>query len=194
MNPKNFAKKFFGHLRTVNQHRLEVMKLCFKCGLYWQGLTHDLSKYSPVEFLNGVKYYTGKKSPHIGERADKGYSDAWMHHKGRNKHHMDYWTDIDSQTGLADTPIKMPWKYVVEMFCDRVAASKIYAKNAGIECKPDAAYNYYMNSKRENTSHPETAAEIEYLLKYLADNGEEAAFKKIKEMTEEKRKNGEEGI
>ena len=52
-------KKFIGHLKTVNKHRFTVCKLCFHCGLYWQGLTHDLSKYSPVEFINGVKFYTG---------------------------------------------------------------------------------------------------------------------------------------
>jgi hypothetical protein len=54
--------KFFDHLKTVTKHRREVRKLCFKCGLYWQGLTHDLSKYSPTEFWNGVKFYTGTKS------------------------------------------------------------------------------------------------------------------------------------
>ena len=94
--------KFFGHLKTVNQHRREVRKLCFRCGLYWQGLTHDLSKYSPVEFFNGVKFFTGKGSPHIGERAAYGYSNAWLHHKGCNKHHAEYWQDIrpdgDNQT------------------------------------------------------------------------------------------------
>ena len=77
----NIIKRFFGHWKTVRRHRKVVRKLCFKCGLYWQGLTHDLSKYSPVEFLNGVKFYTGTKSPHLGERAAYGYSKAWLHHK-----------------------------------------------------------------------------------------------------------------
>ena len=90
----NNFQKFFGHLRTVNKHRFTVCKLCFKCGLYWQGFTHDLSKYSPVEFINGVKFYTGKASPHLGEREAYGYSKAWLNHKGRNKHHGEYWQDI----------------------------------------------------------------------------------------------------
>ena len=160
-------KKFIGHLKTVNKHRFTVCKLCFHCGLYWQGLTHDLSKYSPVEFINGVKFYTGTASPHIGERKKYGYSKAWLNHKGRNKHHMDYWIDIDPKTGNAGMPVKMPWKYVVEMFCDRVAASKIYSKNAGIEYHDDAALKYYEHSKNENICHKETDMEIYHLLMYL---------------------------
>ena len=90
----NKWQKFWGHLRTVHKHRKMVRKLCFKCGLYWQGLTHDLSKYSHTEFWNGVKYITGTASPHVGERKVKGYSDAWLHHHNRNKHHAEYWVDI----------------------------------------------------------------------------------------------------
>ena len=168
----NFLNRFFGHLKTVSEHRWEVMKLCFKCGLYWQGITHDLSKFSIIEFWNGVKFYTGTKSPHVLEREIKGYSDAWMHHKGHNKHHMDYWTDIDPLTGKAGKPIKMPWKYVVEMFCDRVAASKIYSKNAKLIYKNDAALKYYQKNKHENIVHPETDKEIEVLLKALTVLGE----------------------
>ena len=92
--------KIFSHLKTVNKHRREVRKLCFKCGLYWQGLTHDLSKYSFVEFWNGVKFYTGIKSPHVGEREAYGYSKAWLHHKGVNKHHAEYWQDIQSHCSV----------------------------------------------------------------------------------------------
>lgn len=176
----NFFQRFFGHLHTVNQHRFEVMKLCFKCGLYWQGLTHDLSKYGITEFWNGVKYYTGKQSPHVLERKTKGYSDAWMHHKGRNKHHMDYWIDIDPKTGYAGMPVKMPWKYVVEMLCDRVAASKIYSKNSGIEYYDDAALKYYEKSKNENICHKETDIQISHLLKYLAEHGEKETFNRLK--------------
>ena len=102
----NYVQKFFGHLKTVTKHRRMVRKLCFKCGLYWQGLTHDLSKYSPTEFWNGVKFYTGTKSPHLGEREKYGYSKAWLHHKGRNKHHAEYWQDIQSIFKPANTIIR----------------------------------------------------------------------------------------
>ncbi len=84
---------FWGHLKTVNHHRALVRKYCFRLGLYWQGLTHDLSKYSPVEFLAGVKYFQGDHSPNDAQRKARGYSASWMHHKGRNRHHFEFWTD-----------------------------------------------------------------------------------------------------
>ena len=87
-------KKIKGHLKTITEHKLLVMRHCFKIGLYRQGIMHDLSKYMPSELLMGFMYYDdGKSSPNNGERRDKGYSYAWMHHKGRNRHHFEYWTD-----------------------------------------------------------------------------------------------------
>ena len=51
--------RLFKHFITITKHRWIVRKICFKIGRYWQGLTHDLSKYSWVEFVNGAKYYLG---------------------------------------------------------------------------------------------------------------------------------------
>ena len=115
------------HFITITKHRHMVMRYCFKIGLIKQGLLHDLSKYSFIEFFNGAKYYEGTRSPHHQERDDKGYSEAWMHHKGRNRHHGEYWTDYNTIT-KSYQPVPMPKKYVAEMFCDRIAASKNYNK------------------------------------------------------------------
>ena len=108
---------FWRHLKTVQRHRHLVRQYCFRLGLYWQGLTHDLSKFSPVEFWAGVKYFQGDRSPNDAQRRDKGYSASWMHHKGRNRHHFEYW--IDYCRGEDGTPFiggcKMPVKYVAEM-------------------------------------------------------------------------------
>ena len=52
-----------GHFETITRHKLLVMKYCFECGLYEQGLAHDLSKYSPTEFIPGCIYYQGDHSP-----------------------------------------------------------------------------------------------------------------------------------
>ena len=87
------------HLRTVNRHRHLVRKYCFRLGLYWQGLTHDLSKYSPTEFWRSAKYYQGYRSPNDQERLVNGVSLSWLHHKGRNRHHF----DIGSTTAGART-------------------------------------------------------------------------------------------
>ena len=97
--------KFFGHLKTITKHRHEVIRNCFKAGIGFQGLFHDLSKYSPAEFLIGAKYYMGYKSPNDAERMEKGYSTAWMHHQGRNRHHFEYWHDYDKNTRLP-APVK----------------------------------------------------------------------------------------
>ena len=111
INPINIYK----HLRTVGRHRREVMKNCFRAGLYWQGLTHDLSKYSPEEFWISCKMYQGTRSPNEAERELKGYSTAWMHHKGRNKHHFEYWNDYSPKTKRNEA-VKMPLIYVCLLY------------------------------------------------------------------------------
>ena len=99
--------KFWGHLKTITHHRHLVMRGCFRMGLIWQGLTHDLSKYSPTEFFAGVRYFQGSRSPNTAEREANGYSLAWMHHKGRNRHHFEYWTDLSPVTRTYE-PVDMP--------------------------------------------------------------------------------------
>lgn len=169
--------KWIKHLNTINRHKLLVMKHCFRLGLYKQGLLHDLSKYSWVEFRTGAKYYQGTRSPNIMERLDKGYSQAWLNHKGRNKHHIEYWVDysLDQNEGLIGT--KMPKKYVVEMFCDRVAASKIYKKK---DYKDSDSLEYLQNSQERFIIHKETLEFITMLLTMLKDEGEDKTFAYIK--------------
>lgn len=120
----------WNHFKTITKHRMLVCRHCFQIGLYRQGLTHDLSKYSPEEFFTGVRYYQGTRSPNAAEREDLGYSKAWLHHKGRNKHHYEYWIDISvrKEEGLVGN--KMPLRYVAEMICDRIAACEVYKGKA----------------------------------------------------------------
>lgn len=179
----NYIQKFFGHLKTVTEHRRMVRKLCFKCGLYWQGLTHDLSKYSPTEFWNGVKFYTGTMSPHVGERETYGYSKAWLHHKGCNKHHAEYWQDI-RPNGFTE-PIPIPMKYFAEMLCDRVAASMVYLSD---KFTKRSALDYYRTHYDENQFHPETREQLEYWLVNIASTDIENAFNELKETLKEGKK------
>ncbi len=172
---------WYKHLRTINGHKRLVLKYCFACGLYWQGITHDLSKYSFVEFLVGVKYYQGHRSPNAAEREDKGYTLAWLHHKGRNKHHLEYWLDYNLGIDYDRKPIigcAMPKKYVVEMFCDRIAASRNYNPTDYNNTFP---LMYYENGRSENLLHPDTRELLELLLNKLAYEGEEVTFKFIKQ-------------
>ena len=169
---------FWAHLRTINRHRALVRKYCFRLGLYWQGLTHDLSKYAPVEFFAGVKYFQGDHSPNDAQRKEHGYSASWLHHKGRNRHHFEYWTDY-SPTGEGIVGVEMPRKYVAEMFCDRLAASKVYR---GKDFNPGDPYQFYLRGKdRRLLIHPATAALLETMLLKLRDEGEDAAFAYIRQ-------------
>ena len=97
---------------------------------------HDLSKYSPTEFLVGARYFQGDRSPNNAEREAKGYSSSWLHHKGRNKHHFEYWIDYTLKPGEILGGMKMPVHFVVEMFMDRIAACKVYQKRKLYRCRP----------------------------------------------------------
>ena len=168
---------FWGHLKTITRHRRLVRQYCFRLGLYRQGLTHDLSKYSPQEFLVGIRYFQGDRSPNDAERREKGYSSSWMHHKGRNRHHFEYWTDYGTH-GEGIIGIEMPVKYVAEMFCDRLAASRVYR---GDQFSNGDPYEFFQRGKgRHLMLHPNTAALLEKMLLKLRDEGEDAAFAYIR--------------
>ena len=167
-----------GHSRTVREHRRKVFEHCVKAGIPVQGLLHDLSKYSPTEFICGVRYYQGTRSPNEGERDAYGFSYAWMHHKGRNKHHFEYWTDYDPVSRCMK-PVKMPVKYVKEMFCDRVAASKIYNGRNYTDSDPLA---YFMKAKARRMIHPDTSRLLEKLLRMLEKDGEEKTFAYVRRL------------
>ena len=179
----NGFQKFWGHLSTITRHRHRVIAHCARAGILWQGLRHDLSKYSPTEFWQGVKFFDGTHSPTEDERRTLGYSLAWMHHKGRNKHHFEYWTDYSPITKRM-SPVKMPLRYVVEMFCDRVGACKTYKGKAYTSSDP---YVYFMRGNAKNAMHPETAALLEKLLVMLRDDGEKKVFRYIRKELMKKR-------
>lgn len=169
--------KAIQHFITITKHRHMVIRYCAKAGILWQGLRHDLSKYSPIEFFAGARHYQGTRSPNEVERELYGYSPAWLHHKGRNRHHFEYWNDYNPKEKRV-LPVKMPKRYVVEMICDRVAASRIYRGDAYTDAYP---LEYYLRGKDHRFIHPETAAEIEMFLKMLAEKGEEETFRYIRQ-------------
>ena len=168
--------KLWQHFKTITYHRILVMQGCFRMGLYRQGLTHDLSKYSPTEFWNGVRYYQGVRSPNAAEREDKGFSEAWMHHKGRNRHHYEYWTDMNLETKTYES-VPMPRRYLAEMVADRIAACKVYE---GEGYTTGSALAYLMRSREKNLMNPQTRQELEFLLSMLKEQGEKETFRYIR--------------
>ena len=168
--------KAWKHFKTINHHRFLVMVGCFKVGLIWQGLTHDLSKYSPTEFGIGARYWQGTRSPNAAEREEKGYSEAWMHHKGRNRHHYEYWTDMHPVTKTYEA-IPMPRKYLAEMVMDRIAACRTYQ---GKNYTDSSALEYLEKSREQHLMHPETKKQLSFLLTMLRDKGQKETFRYIK--------------
>ena len=165
------------HFKTITEHKWIVLQGCFKAGLYYQGLMHDLSKYTPEEFRTGVLYYQGNRSPNAAEKEAVGYSRAWLHHKGRNKHHYEYWIDLTSDRSKGLQGMKMPVRYVVEMFIDRVAASKVYAKDAYTDSH---ALEYYKKTRKYMTIHPDSRKLLEHLLVMLSRYGEDRTMAYIR--------------
>lgn len=177
----NGMRKFWGHLTTITRHRHKVIAHCAKAGILFQGLFHDLSKYGPTEFIQGVRFYSGAHSPTEDERRQYGYSVAWMHHKGRNRHHWEYWTDYSFEK-KAYAAVPMPRRYLAEMLCDRIAASKIYKAGAYTDAAP---LEYLMNGKLRDHMHPDTCSTLIRFLTQLRDEGEDAMFASLRQWVRE---------
>lgn len=167
----------WAHFKTITRHKLMVMKLCFRAGLYRQGLLHDLSKYSWTEFSKGIIYYQGDRSPNNYEREVTGLSLSWLHHKGRNRHHFEYWLDYDARSPGHVTGMLMPRRYVAEMFCDRIAACRVYEKE---NYTPASPAKFFYRSNGRFLMHDTTRRELGYLLTFLAVHGEGEALSYIR--------------
>ena len=166
--------RFWGHLKTITLHKFRVQNLCFRMGLYKQGLAHDLSKYSPTEFNSGVKYWQGNRSPIEKEKEALGYSEGWLHHKGHNKHHWEYWMD---KKGDQIIFYRVPKKIVKEMVADRVAASQTYLKDAYTD---DCPLQYFLKGTDQYCMKLNTALLLKKYLTWIAVDGLDVAIKHIK--------------
>ena len=166
-----YLKNIVKHFIVITRHRLLVFKLCCKVGLPWRGFVHDLSKYSPTEFWEGVKYFNGKHSPITDCKKDKGYSEAWLHHRGRNKHHTDYWVDLSSPD---KTPI-IPYPYVAEMLCDKLAAGMIYK---GKEWTKEYELEYWLNERDKTLVNDQIDTLITDFFTQISENGVEKTLTK----------------
>lgn len=163
----SFIKNAFKHFMKITKHKIEVGKACFRAGRYWQGLTHDLSKYSPIEFITSAKYYQGDSSPIDAEKKDKGYSYAWLHHRGRNPHHWEYWIDNLSKGG---EPMIIPYKYCMEMVCDWIGAGKVYNKKNWNQQEPERFFKLKL-SRQEIILHPKIELFLTIVLERFSKKG-----------------------
>lgn len=155
------TNKYLLHFITITMHKWYVAQECFKRGLYWQGIVHDLSKYSFTEFFASARYYQGDSTPIAAEKTALGYSAAWLHHKGHNMHHWEYW--VDFADGDILTPL-IPEKYVVEMACDMIGASKAYNRE---KYTPEKPLNYFLSNKKNWYMHLKSMELLESLLRSI---------------------------
>ena len=167
---RQMKSKFFGHLMLITKHRFMVFKHCLKCGLVWRGLVHDLSKFSPVEFWESVKYFSGEHSPIEECRKIKGYSDCWIHHKNHNKHHIEYWYDASNKDQR-----NMPYKYAVECICDKIAAAKCYNKKT---YTPQKVLNHWINKGSHADTNDNMKSFFSKVFYDLVDLGEKQVLNK----------------
>lgn len=164
------------HFWTVCRHRAVVFRECRKCGLFWQGLVHDLSKFSPTEFVPSARYFQGDRSPIEAEKIEVGYSKAWLHHKGANKHHWEYWTDFDADGQIIAN--KIPYKYVIEMICDWIGAGQVYGGGSWTVSDP---IQYYWKVRPGRHFHPTTEALILLLLEWIEEQGLDAFHRRARD-------------
>ena len=158
---------YIKHFLTVCRHKKVVFKECRACGITWQGIKHDLSKFSFAEFMPSAKYFQGNRSPIEAEKKDIGYSYAWLHHKGANPHHWEFWTDFTEADGSVIAN-KIPYKYVVKMICDWIGAGKVYQKEAWT---PESPMIHYRKMRKGRHFHPETDTLIIKFLECIRDEG-----------------------
>lgn len=159
-------KAIIKHFMTITRHKLIVCRECIACGQIWRGLMHDNSKYSLAEFVPSAMHFQGTRSPIEAEKEETGYSAAWLHHKGHNKHHWEYWTDFDDAGGIIAN--KIPYEYVVEMVCDWIGAGMVYSKE---KWTPAATLDYYDKVRASRRFHPVTEGLIIGFLVTLRHEG-----------------------
>lgn len=160
-------QNIFNHLKTVLLHKKYVCYYCFLCGLYYQGIVHDLSKLSPVEFFESAMYYDGKVSPINRCKEVNEYSLAWLHHRGRNKHHWEYWYDRFEMGGHA---CKIPWKYLLEMICDFLGAGVAYSGSID-KFSMENEYKWWLEKRNLAKLHPDTKKVIDIMMDKMLKDG-----------------------
>ena len=158
------------HLWLVMRHKHAVFVHCFKCGIPLRGILHDLSKFSPVEFSESAKYFHGGRSPLAVCREERGLSLAWLHHKGRNRHHLEYWVDEDCKI-----PPLVPYKFAVECVCDKLAATKIYR---GKSYTPEMALAHFRRYGNKVHTNERSLAFIDKVFSDLCELGEKEVLNK----------------
>jgi hypothetical protein len=154
--------KYYKYLSYVLRHKYFVMRECFKMGLIWRGLIHDLSKLYPDEFFAYVEYFYGG-----GTTTDAlviSFDLAWLHHQKRNKHHWQWWVLREDDGGTK--VLEMPSEYLVEMVCDWVGAGRAMGYISPLEDPYLETRKWYGTNKSKMQLHDSSRRIVEDLIGY----------------------------
>jgi len=182
----NLFERIVRHFLLVTKHKAFVFLYCCYAGYPWRGFMHDWSKYSPVEFIESVRFFNGRRSPVGLARELEGYSYAWLCHKGRNKHHFEFWSDVVDESGAAAPnygqfyPLPMPFPFALEMICDTISASRAYNGKK-------FSYKALFDWSRRRASvplnmHPSTRRFFDAIYQEMRDEGNCKALRRAKEI------------
>jgi hypothetical protein len=164
--------KNISYLKYILKHKWYVLKECCRLGIVWRGLTHDLSKFLPSEWIPYRNFFYGKyhsvyefhgdvrndmliHGVTFKEEVDDAFNYSWLKHIHRNPHHWQHWI-LHYDNGTVEAR-KIPEKYLREMLADWIGAG------LAITGKKDIKEWYYKN--RDNiVMHPKSRAWIESMI------------------------------
>jgi hypothetical protein len=158
------------YLWYVLRHKYHVAIECFKEGLYWQGLTHDLSKFRPSEFIPYARHFHGPRKNLSKPRdstgyykptdtGDKAFDEAWRLHVLRNAHHWQHWcvAEADESRSPTSVPFEIPARFLREMICDWKGAGKAQGNKTSTK-------EWYLAHAKNMVFHNRTRIRLEGLL------------------------------
>lgn len=165
-------RRHYQYAKYVLKHKLFVMLECFKRKMYWQGITHDLSKFLPSEWFPYARHFYNadgtKKTVRDGtgyykptDTGDKAFDMAWFLHQKRNRHHWQWWVLPEDGGGVKVLP--MGFKYAKEMWCDWISAGRAQGVEDWYNPK-----RWYEKNRGKMQLCPATRSLVEFWLDYEA--------------------------
>lgn len=178
VNAKKFSNKnmkYVKYLKYVLRHKWYVMIECFRFGLIWRGIMHDMSKLRPSEFIPYANFFYGNGNDIRSRRdksgyykptdtGDKEFDFAWLFHQKRNSHHWQWWVLPEDGGGLK--VLEMSDVAILEMVCDWLGAGKAQGKFSPKNDKFKETRAWYSVNKEKMQLHPKTRRIVEYIIKF----------------------------
>ena len=148
------------HIIDILMKKTYVLIYCFRIGLYWRGIKHDISRFSLIEFIYSIENYDPVEYP-LDMRRRNSISQAYIHYISKNDYTIEHWI-------CNDEPCKMPFASASECIVHLIASERILAH---------FSFSYINVFKRYVTMidnglkiHPHTKKFIYYILADLAND------------------------